>query len=324
MRARLFDDEIEELELFGPADGDGAREGAALHGLSVLALTRRRRARCAGRWRRSWRELAGRTGELEKAGRALGGPAPEPADAVRPGEDGGDRDLQGDRELLALPVGAGGPASRRRRCSTTCRRTGCCSSTRATSRSLRSGRCSRATARARRPWWNTASACRRRWTTGRLRFEEFDGLRPQTVYVSATPADFELQRRAGGGGDGGAADGAGGPRGGGAAGGQPGGRPAVGGPRGAAAGERTLVTTLTKRMAEQLTEYLVEHGVKRRTCTRTSTRWSGPRSSTSCAAAAVDVLVGSTCCARAWTCRRWRWWRCWTRTRRAFCARSAR
>ncbi|HEX5279810.1 MAG TPA: excinuclease ABC subunit UvrB [Micropepsaceae bacterium] len=96
-----------------------------------------------------------------------------------------------------------------------------------------------------------------------LKFEEWDAMRPQTVYVSATPGPWELAR----------------------AGGvfteqviRPTGlidppveiRPvehqvddllaeckAV-----AAKGYRTLVTTLTKRMAEDLTEYLHEHGVR--------------------------------------------------------------
>jgi excinuclease ABC subunit B len=95
-----------------------------------------------------------------------------------------------------------------------------------------------------------------------LKFEEFENMTRQAIFVSATPADYELQRSA-----------------------QiveqvvrPTGlvdplvevRPAstqvddllsettlrTG------RGERTLVTTLTKRMAEDLTEYLGEHGVK--------------------------------------------------------------
>jgi len=95
-----------------------------------------------------------------------------------------------------------------------------------------------------------------------LRFEEFEGMMPQTIFVSATPAEYERQRS-----------------------GQvveqlvrPTGlidprlsvRPAstqvddllseihlrV------ARQERVLVTTLTKRMAEDLTDYLAEHGVK--------------------------------------------------------------
>ncbi|KPC53469.1 excinuclease ABC subunit UvrB [Amantichitinum ursilacus] len=95
-----------------------------------------------------------------------------------------------------------------------------------------------------------------------LKFEEFEGMMPQTIFVSATPADYEEKHQ-----------------------GQvveqlvrPTGlvdpeievRP-VGTQvddvlseinKRAAIGERVLVTTLTKRMAEQLTEYLGEHGVK--------------------------------------------------------------
>jgi excinuclease ABC subunit B len=96
-----------------------------------------------------------------------------------------------------------------------------------------------------------------------MRFEEWNAMRPQTVYVSATPGEWELE--------------------------QTGGtfveqviRPTglvdpVVEVRGAksqvddlldeirrvtANGYRTLVTTLTKRMAEDLTEYLHENGVK--------------------------------------------------------------
>ena len=95
-----------------------------------------------------------------------------------------------------------------------------------------------------------------------LRFDEFEQLMPQTVFVSATPADYEEQHQ-----------------------GQvveqvvrPTGlidpavdvRPAstqVDDLLGeiklrVASGERVLVTTLTKRLAEDLTEYLGEHGVK--------------------------------------------------------------
>ncbi|HSO82222.1 excinuclease ABC subunit UvrB, partial [Thiocapsa sp.] len=95
-----------------------------------------------------------------------------------------------------------------------------------------------------------------------LRFEEFQARQPQTIYVSATPRDYEIQHS-------------------GAVVEQvvrPTGlvdpevevRPALTqvddllseiGLR-VAVGERVLVTTLTKRMAEDLTEYLNEHGVK--------------------------------------------------------------
>ena len=96
-----------------------------------------------------------------------------------------------------------------------------------------------------------------------LKFEEWDAMRPQTVFVSATPGPWEIERT----------------------GGvfveqvvRPTGlidpecivRPVetqvddlLGEVRTVAAkGMRTLVTTLTKRMAEDLTEYLHEHGVR--------------------------------------------------------------
>jgi excinuclease ABC subunit B len=95
-----------------------------------------------------------------------------------------------------------------------------------------------------------------------LRFEEFEGLMPQTLFVSATPADYEAQHQ-----------------------GQvveqlvrPTGlvdpvvevRPVATQVddllsecrKRLAVGERVLVTTLTKRMAEDLSTYLAEHGVK--------------------------------------------------------------
>jgi excinuclease ABC subunit B len=95
-----------------------------------------------------------------------------------------------------------------------------------------------------------------------LRFEEFERLAPQTIYVSATPGPYEQEH----------ADSV---------------VEMVVRPTGlvdpeveirpvatqvddllsecnqrAAAGERVLVTVLTKRMAEDLTEYLAEHGVR--------------------------------------------------------------
>ncbi|HJV26136.1 MAG TPA: excinuclease ABC subunit UvrB [Aromatoleum sp.] len=95
-----------------------------------------------------------------------------------------------------------------------------------------------------------------------LRFEEFEQLMPQTVFVSATPADYEAKHQ-----------------------GQvveqvvrPTGlidpevevRPATTqvddllseAKRRISAGERVLVTTLTKRMAEDLTDYLGENGIR--------------------------------------------------------------
>jgi len=96
-----------------------------------------------------------------------------------------------------------------------------------------------------------------------LKFAEWEKFRPQTVFVSATPGPWEMERTAGVFAE------------------------QVIRPTGlidpvteirpvehqvddllaevkqvAAAGARTLVTTLTKRMAEDLTDYLTEHGIK--------------------------------------------------------------
>lgn len=96
-----------------------------------------------------------------------------------------------------------------------------------------------------------------------LKFEEFEALAPQTIYVSATPSDYELEKSSGE-----VAE-------------------QVVRPTGLldpvievrpvetqvddllseirqiiAKGERVLATTLTKRMAEDLADYLDEHGVK--------------------------------------------------------------
>ncbi len=95
-----------------------------------------------------------------------------------------------------------------------------------------------------------------------LRFDEFEGIAPQIVFVSATPGSYEESRagevveqvvRPTGLVDPGVEV-----------------RPASTQVddllseiyRRAAAGDRVLVTTLTKRMAEDLTDYLAEHGVR--------------------------------------------------------------
>ncbi|MEZ8709588.1 helicase-related protein, partial [Vibrio alginolyticus] len=96
-----------------------------------------------------------------------------------------------------------------------------------------------------------------------MKFEEFESIAPQTIFVSATPGNYEIEKS-----DGEIAD-------------------QVVRPTGlldpiievrpvstqvddllseirirSVKEERVLVTTLTKRMAEDLTEYLSEHGVK--------------------------------------------------------------
>ena len=60
------------------------------------------------------------------------------------------------------------------------------------------------------------------------------------------------------------------------------------------------------------------------TCTATSTRCAGSSCCASCGPASTTCWSASTCCARASTCPRSRWWRSWTRTRRASCAPAPR
>ena len=137
-----------------------------------------------------------------------------------------------------------------------------------------------------------------------LKFEEWEAYRPNTVFVSATPGPWEMERT----------------------GGtfaeqviRPTGlidpvteiRPVEGQVDDLLAecreqikkGGRVLVTTLTKRMAEDLTEYMTEAASGCATCTRTSTRWSGSRSSATSGAAASTCWSASTCCARGSTSR---------------------
>ena len=155
-----------------------------------------------------------------------------------------------------------------------------------------------------------------------LKFEEWNAMRPQSVYVSATPAAWELE--------------------------QSGGVFAeqVIRPTGlldpqveirpvemqvddlldeirrvTQAGYRTLVTTLTKRMAEDLTEYLHEQGIRVRYMhSATSTRSSGSRSCATFASAPSTCSSASTCCARGSTSPNAASSRSWTPTRRGSCA----
>ena len=137
-----------------------------------------------------------------------------------------------------------------------------------------------------------------------LKFEEFQAMARQVIYVSATPAEYELQQSEGivveqvi----------------------RPTGlldpvievRPSMNQiddlmeeiQQRVEAEERVLVTTLTKRMAEELTDYLLRNGIR---CTYIHSD--------------VDTLE----CAKGWTCPKYRSWPYWMPTRKGFCARTAR
>ena len=116
-----------------------------------------------------------------------------------------------------------------------------------------------------------ASGCPAHWITARLNFHEFEGLLNQTVFVSATPGDYELEKT----------------------GGvvieqvaRPTGlldppievRPSVNQiddlldeiDKRVKKGDRVLVTTLTKRMAEEMDKYLAPHQHKKQIHTQRS------------------------------------------------------
>jgi hypothetical protein len=110
-------------------------------------------------------ELEERSPSSRRQQQAGRGAAPAAAHALRHRDDSANwATARGSRTTRAISPGAP-RASRRRRCSSTCQTMRWWSSTSPTPVFRRSAPCTAATARARRPWWNTASGCRRRWTT---------------------------------------------------------------------------------------------------------------------------------------------------------------
>ena len=143
-------------------------------------------------------ELSERLAELERRGPRARGAAAAPADDVRSRDDQGDRLLPRHRELLAASLRARCPASRRRRCSTTCpadaliivdesHQTRAADPRHVSRRSVAQGSAGRA----------TGSGCRRRSTTGRSTSRSGRQRVGQVVYVSATPGPYELQQAGG-------------------------------------------------------------------------------------------------------------------------------
>ena len=160
-----------------------------------------------------------------------------------------------------------------------------------------------------------------------LRFDEFERLLPQTIFVSATPADYEQHARGPGGRAGRAADR---PRRSRRSivrpGGHAGGRPAVRDQRLRVDSERARAGHDADQAHGRGPHRLPRASTASRcaTCTRTSTRSSASRSSATCGSASSTCWSASTCCAKASTFRRCRWSRSSTPTRKASCAPSAR
>ena len=112
-------------------------------------------------------ELALVEAGAREAGQIRRGAARVAAHHVRHRDDAHHRLLPRHRELFAAHVRPASRAKRRPRCSITCRRIICCSSTNRTRPFRRYAGCITATARASRRWWTTVFACPRRWIIGR-------------------------------------------------------------------------------------------------------------------------------------------------------------
>ena len=158
-----------------------------------------------------------------------------------------------------------------------------------------------------------------------LKFEEFESMAKQVIYVSATPADYELMQS-----EGIVVE-------------------QVIRPTGLLdpiievrpshnqiddlmeeiqlrieRNERTLVTTLTKRMAEELTEYLLNNSVKCNYIHSDVDTLERVKIMSDLREGEYDVLVGATFYVRDWTCRKYLLWLFWMPTRRDFSAPTAR
>ena len=108
---------------FDPLTGKTLRRHDKIADLPEVALRDAARADASAPSSRSRRSSRGTAAKLESRGQAARGAAAAPADDVRPRDDAGDRLLPRHRELRAAPDRAARRASRRRRCSTTCRTT---------------------------------------------------------------------------------------------------------------------------------------------------------------------------------------------------------
>ena len=88
--------------------------------------------------------------------------------------------------------------------------------------------------------------------------------------------------------------------------------------------ERVLVTTLTKRMAEDLSAYLEEKKIKVNYLHSDVKTMDRIKILTDLRKGKIEVLVGVNLFAKASTCRRFRSWRFWMRTKKDFCAVKCR
>lgn len=88
--------------------------------------------------------------------------------------------------------------------------------------------------------------------------------------------------------------------------------------------ERVLVTTLTKKMAEDLTNYLQELGIKVQYLHSDVQSLERAEILRDLRLGTYDVVIGVNLLREGWICLKCRWWRFWTRIRRASCVQRRR
>jgi excinuclease ABC subunit B len=195
VRVELFDDTLENLSLIDPLTGTliGRIPRFTVYPGTHYVTPRDRLMQAIDQIREELRERLAAACRWQ----AGGGAAARTAHAVRSGDDQGGRLLLGHRELLALSVRARARASRRRACSTICRPMHCWWSMRVTRPFRSSAPCTGDRSRKEtlvEYGFRLPSALDNR----PLKFEEWERLAPQMIFVSATPGPYEEEVRASG------------------------------------------------------------------------------------------------------------------------------
>jgi len=261
IRVDFWGDTVEAIREIDPLRGQTLRQIKTGHDLPRLPLCHPGPGAPPGHGRHRGR--VGPAARLVPGKRQIaGGPASGGAHPLRPGDDEGTGLLPRHRELFPAPHGPA-PGEPPLPSWITCPGSPWWSSTSPTSPSPNSGGCFEATGPGSRPWWTMAFRLPSALDNRPLCFEEFEARVRQIIYVSATPAPYEVNQAEG--------------------------RiveqivrptglmdPRISVKPAAnqvddllgeirarlAKGERVLVTTLTKRMAEDLTEYYQDLGLK--------------------------------------------------------------
>ena len=170
IRIEFFGDEVDRILELDPVTGEiiDEKESITIYPATHFITSEEKMKRAIASIEE---ELRGAARLLQAQGKLLEAQRLRAADGVRPGDAAGGGGVPGDRKLLPPPDGPGargaaGDAARLlpARLLDDHRRV-------APDDPADRRRCTAATARAKRPWWSTASASLRPWTTGRSRLK---------------------------------------------------------------------------------------------------------------------------------------------------------